>query len=251
MFGAYTINALYDAALALAYPQSCAVCEGEVESRFDGVACGSCWQETRLLGDDDTLCWKCGALALSGIAEEKREAVRCHRCDDGEFSAARACGLYQGALRAAIIELKRAPNVPRRLQQLLVQTCRRAPLDSATVIVPVPLHPERERERGFNQALVLARALSRQIHLPVRENCLIRIEHTERHRAGLDARARRESVADAFAVTQPLTIADEHILLVDDVFTTGATVSACARVMLAAGASEVLVLSSARQADTR
>lgn len=250
MPGINPISTLYDAVLAIAYPQICAVCEGSVESRFDGVACSGCWQEVRLLGNADTLCWKCGALTHATLVDE-RESVRCHRCDDAAFSAARACGLYHDALRAAIIELKRAPNVPRRLRQLLVATARRAPLDRATLIVPVPLHPQREKARGFNQAAVLARELARETHLPIAENCLVRIENTERHRAGMDARARRESVADAFAVLHPLTISGEHVLLVDDVFTTGATASSCARVMLDAGVEEVLVLSLARQLDTR
>ena len=154
------INSLYDAALAVAYPQSCAVCEGSVESRFDGVACAACWQETRIFAADDLLCWKCGTIAPGTIAEERRDEVRCRRCDDAAFTAARACGSYQGALRAAIIELKRTPHLPQRLTQLMVATCRRAPLDRSTLIVPVPLHPQRAKERGFNQAAVLARALS-------------------------------------------------------------------------------------------
>jgi competence protein ComFC len=251
MFGAKAMSALYDVGLALTYPQACAVCGGSVESRFDGVVCASCWEETRVFTARDTLCWKCGVLSLASIAEEKREEVRCRRCDDADFTAARACGLYQGALRAAIIELKRAPHVPKRLAQLMFETSQRLPLDRFTLIVPVPLHPQREKQRGFNQATLLAHELSRLARRPVVEDCLIRVAQTERHRAGMDQRARRESVEDAFAVLSPRTIADEHILLIDDVFTTGSTVSACARALLDAGANEVLVLTIARPSDSR
>ena len=122
----------------------------------------------------------------------------------------------------------------------------RAPLDRATCIVPVPLHPEREKQRGFNQAAILANALSKLARLPLVEHALARTEHTGRHRAGMDAQARRESVEDAFAVLHPRAIAGEHILLVDDVFTTGATVSACSHALLEAGAEGVLVLTIAR-----
>lgn len=246
MTGTNTISSLYDAALTVVYPQICAICEGSVESRFDGVACNDCWEESRVFAPDDTLCWKCGALSFADLADAGREAVRCHRCDDAALDAARACGLYQGALRASIIELKRAPHVPRRLVQLMFDTCRRPPLDRTTLIVPVPLHPEREKERGFNQAVVLVRELSCVTRWPVAENCLERIEHTERHRAGMDARARRESVESAFAVLHPGAIAGERILLIDDVFTTGATISACAAVLKTAGAAEVLALTLAR-----
>ena len=241
-----TASLLYDAALALFYPQACAVCGASVEARFDGVACARCWQETRRFTGDETVCWKCGALSLGSIPQEKREQVRCRRCDAEPFAAARACGLYEGALRASIIALKREPHVAGRLLHLLVSASRRAPIDSATCIVPVPLHPERERARGFNQAAVLARELSRVTGLPVDEQSLARIVHTELHRAGMDERARRESVENAFAAQHPRLIDGERILLIDDVFTTGATVSACAATLKEAGASEVFVLTVAR-----
>src|SRR5882762_11368798 len=187
MFGARTISSLYDVGLTLVYPQACAVCSGSVESRFDGVACGACWEETRVFTADDTLCWKCGVLSLASIAEEKKEEVRCRRCNEADFTAARACGLYEGALRASIIELKRAPHVPKRLAQLMFETCRCPPLDRFTLIVPVPLHPEREKQRGFNQAALLARSLSELAQLPFNDHSLFRREHTGRHRAGMDA----------------------------------------------------------------
>lgn len=240
------LSSLYDAALALAYPQPCAVCGASVESNRYGVVCESCWQEATTFSNSDTLCWQCGAPLPVHIEREKREEVRCRCCDESPFSAARACGLYEGALRATIIELKRQPHVPNHLVCLLAATSRRAPLDRATAIVPVPLHPDRERQRGFNQAAILAHKLSAVTGWPALEHCLVRTEHTERHRAGMDAQARQESVERAFAVVSPEAIEGERVLLVDDVLTTGATASACARVLLASGAEEVLVLTVAR-----
>lgn len=246
MFGATALSFLYNAALAVAYPQVCAVCDGSVESRFDGIACAGCWEETRLITTDDTVCWKCGALSLGGIPEERREEVRCHRCDEAAYSAARACGFYQGALRASVIELKRTPHVPKRVAQLMLTNCHRPPLDRSTLLVPVPLHPLREKERGFNQASVLARELARMALLPLDESCLIRVAQTERHRAGMDARSRAESVEGAFSVSASRLVEGETILLIDDVFTTGATLSACATALKTAGAKEVLALTLAR-----
>jgi ComF family protein len=244
-----TTSLLYDAALAIFYPQACAVCGASVETRFDGVACASCWKETRVFTGDETLCWKCGALSLGNIAEDKREQVRCRRCDEEAFTAARAGGIYERALRASVLALKREPYVAGRLLQLMFESCQRSPLKSATLIVPVPLHPERERVRGFNQAALLARELSRLTGLPVDEESLVRTVHTELHRAGMDALARRESVQNAFAVQRPRLIAGEQVLVVDDVFTTGATASACARALLAAGAKQVYVLTVARPSE--
>jgi ComF family protein len=123
---------------------------------------------------------------------------------------------------------------------------QRSPLSNATLIVPIPLHRERERERGFNQALLLARELARLTGVPLDEHCVVRLVHTERHRAGMDAKARRQSVARAFAVRHPKLVAGQRVLLVDDVFTTGATVSACASALMNAGVEDVVVLTLAR-----
>ena len=241
------LDKLCDAALALAYPQVCAACGARgVERRRDWPACAACWGETRLFGGAETLCWKCGAPAGGEVPEAKRPSVRCRRCDGECFTAARACGLYEGALKAAVLSLKREPYVPPRLVSMLREAAGRAPLDSARLVVPVPLHPARERERGFNQAALLARAVAKGAGLRLDEWSLARVLHSERHRAGMDARARRESVEGSFAVARPRLVAGECVLLVDDVFTTGATASACARALLGAGASEVHVLTAAR-----
>ena len=239
-------NALYDAALSLLYPQACAVCGSGVEVHADGVACAACWKRTRIFSEDDLICWKCGLLAPGSVAEDKRREVRCRRCDGEAYTAARACGAYEGALRASVLALKREPYVSKRLARLLFETQQREPLNSATRIVPVPLHPERLRERGFNQAAVLAAALAKLSGLPFDEWSLARTVHTERHRAGMDERARRESVENAFAVRRPRLAENERILLVDDVFTTGATVSSCAKALGDAGAQESFVLTVAR-----
>jgi ComF family protein len=237
---------LYDAALALLYPQPCAVCGGQVEARGEGVACAACWTQTRIFSAEDSMCWKCGVPGPGHVAEEHRREVFCRRCEGEHFSAARACGAYEGALRASVLALKREAHVSPHLAALLLETQQCAPLSGATLIVPVPLHRERERERGFNQAAVLARAVARSTKLPCDEWSLARQLHTERHRAGMDVCARRESVAGAFTVERPRLVRGERILLVDDVFTTGATVSACARALREAGASEVFALTVAR-----
>jgi ComF family protein len=239
-------SALYDAALSLVYPQECAVCGSSVEARADGAACAACWQKTRTFGEEDLICWKCGVLAPGSVPEESRQEVRCRRCNAEAFTAARACGAYEGALRACVLALKREPHVATRLAHLLFETQRRAPLASATRIVPVPLHPERMRERGFNQAAMIGHAVARLTALPLDEWSLVRTIHTERHRAGMDARGRRESVEAAFKVERPRLIERENILLVDDVFTTGATVSSCASALKEAGAQDVFVLTVAR-----
>jgi len=239
------LNALCDAALSVFYPQACRLCEESVEAAADGATCAACWQKTRIFRGDETICGKCSAI-LSFEAGKNPEVVRCQRCNDKFFTAARAVGVYEKALRIAVLDLKEKPFVAARLEDLLFRVQQKSPLNHATKIIPVPLHPRRERERGFNQASILARAVSRKSNLPIHENILIRTIHTKAHRADMDAQARLESVENCFAVKNPRSIQNEKILLFDDVFTSGATASACAEVLRENGAGEVFVLTIAR-----
>lgn len=235
-----------DGLVAVAYPQSCAICEASVERLKFGVACEQCWDATRVFKETETLCWKCGVLLDFGELAVAREEVRCGRCETQCFDVARAVGPYKGALRESVLELKRRPHVAPRMEELLIEVARREPLNSSTRIVPVPLHERRLRSRGFNQATIIAEVLSRELRLPLDEMSLVRVSSTEKYRAGLDAKGRRDTVADAFSVRHPRLVANENILLVDDVFTTGATVSACAAALHDAGARNVLVLTISR-----
>jgi ComF family protein len=159
---------------------------------------------------------------------------------------ARAVGMYKGALRESVLMLKRRAYVPLQVENLLVAAAAREPVNGSTKVMPVPLHPKRLRVRGFNQASMLANALSRSLRLPLDEVSLVRVSESEKYRAGLDVKGRRDTVAEAFRVIHPRLVTGENVLLVDDVFTTGATVSACAEVLIAAGARSVFVLTLAR-----
>jgi ComF family protein len=114
-------------------------------------------------------------------------------------------------------------------------------------MVPVPLHPRRLRKRGFNQALVLARILSRTYHIPLDRNNLVRTRWTQ-SQVGLSERERKDNVRGAFAVLQSARIARRTILLLDDIYTSGSTVDECSKVLINAGARKVDVLTLARAA---
>ena len=239
-------NGLSDAALAVLYPQACAACGQSVEQRADGAACAACWRATRLFDGTETLCQKCGELWPVALPTELRGKARCGRCREDLYEVARAVGVYEGGLRVSVLRLKREPYLPARLAQALAQAQKRLPPSGAARIIPVPLHAERLRERGFNQAAIIGQALARSTGWPCDEWSLAREHYTEMHRASMDAAARRASVAEAFAVTRPRLINGARILLADDVFTTGATVGACAAALKEAGAAEVYVLTLAR-----
>ncbi|HLM02828.1 MAG TPA: hypothetical protein VK400_17385, partial [Pyrinomonadaceae bacterium] len=160
--------------------------------------------------------------------------------------AARAAGLYEHALLATILNLKKTPFVPLKLENLFFEAFLKSPFLDAARIVPVPLSKRRQSERGFNQASLLARVLARRTKLPLDENSLIRKLHTPHHRAGMDRKARAESVRNAFEVTRPKLVENEKILLIDDVFTSGATAANCAEALKNKGARAVYVLTVAR-----
>ena len=241
------LTRFYDALLTVAYPQECRVCGGSVEQRSLGVACEKCWQSTRVFTATETICWKCGALSPGiELSPEVKRDVRCRRCNEQAFTAARAAGLYEKALRQSVLELKRRPHCASYLIQLLVDVAKREPLQEATRIIPVPLHEKRARERGFNQAAVIAEVLAKKLRLPLDETSVFRVRGSEKYRAGLDPKGRRDTVADAFVVRRPHLVEGETVLLVDDVFTTGATVNACAEALKASGSRNILVLTVAR-----
>jgi ComF family protein len=157
-------------------------------------------------------------------------------------------GPYEGGLRTVIHELKYRGK--RRVAVRLAEALLAAPgaqelLRGSDVLVPVPLHPRRRRERGFNQAEVLAQELARRVGRPCAPAALVRRKDTA-SQAGLSAAARRRNVAGAFAVRRHTQVAGRVVTLVDDVLTTGATAHACARALLAAGVSEVRLLAVAR-----
>ena len=158
------LSSLYDATLALVYPQACAVCGQSVESHTDGVACSACWNATRIFAGEDTMCWKCGAFTPASISEDRRKNVRCGQCDADSYSAARAVGFYESALRASILSLKREPHVARRVTQLMLTAQRREPINQATLIISVPLHPEREGDRVHRPSSCGRREVERDAH---------------------------------------------------------------------------------------
>jgi ComF family protein len=151
---------------------------------------------------------------------------------------------FEGGLREAIHRFKyqHRTELAGVFGAMLNDYLNRYPLPIHAVI-PVPLHPERERRRGYNQALLLARELAARQNLPLWYNVLARVRATQ-PQVELDARARRENVQDAFAASD--AVAGASVLLIDDVCTTGATLDACSVALKQRGAKSVWGLALAR-----
>jgi ComF family protein len=225
-------------------PGLCPGC-GRPEDRLgDGFRfCPRCLERLPLLAPP--LCRQCGK-PLRLTAEEHPDCRDC-RGRARDFRVARAAGLYDGELRRFLhrFKFRRERRLARPLGHLLDKVWRRHPeLWGAEVVVPVPLTPERLAERGFNQAADLARVFGEAVRRPVAEDAL-------RRRGDGEAQSRRPGVARAagtrgvFRPFRPGTVAGRRVLLVDDVFTTGATAEACALALLEAGAVDVRVLTVA------
>lgn len=240
------LQSLRDGLLSTLYPTDCFLCGGSVDSWDDGVVCSECWEDrsTTQLFLGEAVCAKCGAPVRPPARRSERS---CGSCRSVPFHRARACGPYTGALEASIIFLKSNPHLCPRLRDILTRAISESRDALASdLIIPVPLHGKRLKERGFNQASVIARAASRTLGLPIDTSSLARVKHTERHRAGMDAVDRARSVRKAFSVTRAEFVAGQDILLVDDLYTTGSTICAAAEALIDAGASKVNVLTLAR-----
>lgn len=229
--------------LSLIYPQECRVCSGIVKDHDDGVACRECWDATRIFNGSEMLCDKCGAFF-----GEKAPFVKvfCHQCDEHHYDKAAAVGIYEKALAASIVNLKKVPVVPKHLQSKVADYRGLDRFAEVDLILPIPLAKLRHLERGFNQAALIAELISRLLRIPLDKQSLTRKLHTPMHRIGMDKKARELTVKNAFEVTRPKLIAGKNILLIDDVFTSGATASACAKVLKKNGADQVSVFTLAR-----
>ena len=228
------------AALDLVFPPLCLVCGGILGAGRRDPLCGACWEGLPRIAPPWCRC--CGApLGIEGLCG----ACRSRR---PPFAYARAAVFYGDLVREAIHAFKFGGRrgLANPLGDLLAGLGLSAlPGAAPDALVPVPLHPRRARERGYDQALLLARRLGRAWAVPVVADTLLRAVPTQ-PQTDLDAAARRRNVRDAFVVGQAGRIAGRHIVLVDDVITTGATAGECARTLYRAGAAAVGVLTVAR-----
>ena len=229
-----------DGAVAVLLAPICAACRVPLDQPTRGAVCPRCW--AAIIPITPPCCRTCGDPLPTWRVRSVAEAC-CPRCRRSAplVSLARAIGPYQGTLRAIVHALKydRRPTIARHLARRMREAGAEV-LAGADLVVAVPLHRSRERARGFNQA----RELGRHLGLPVAD-ALTRTRRTA-SQADLPAARRHANVRGAFEWQQNVAVKGRTIVLVDDVSTTGATLNACARPLLEAGAAEVRALTAAR-----
>ncbi len=232
--------------LDLLFPPRCQVCQ-----EFDAQPlCERCRQGIRLIAPP--FCERCGR-PFDPLAQG---APICSECRQGEFrfDGARSAGRFEGTLREAIHALKYhgRTRLAQPLGEMLVNCWARfaCATDDAPVrlIVPVPLHRTRYRQRGFNQSELLAQVVAQAHGFALNTTCLQRVRPT-RPQIELSRSERADNVRGAFEVSDPSAVQGQVVLLVDDMFTTGATLNECARALRRAGAQRVYCLTLARQRE--
>ena len=236
------------------FPAPCRLC-GESLLRLSRVpVCDSCWKN--LPEQSGCLCGICGeALGVQDFGAGEKLLCRFCRAAEPPFARAVAHGLYQDELRALLHLLKydRMEPVAAQLGGLLArQVLAVDDLPRRLMVVPVPLFRGKRRQRGFNQAEALARAAVKalrrghaDLQLTVATGVLERRRSTQ-SQAGLTPRQRRANVRGAFFVSAPEKLKGADVLLIDDIYTTGATARACAQALRRAGARSVHVATVAR-----
>ncbi|HET7874418.1 MAG TPA: ComF family protein [Methylomirabilota bacterium] len=258
-----------EALLDLVFPPFCPVCRERLGAGRRDPLCGACWDRLERIGPP--WCHLCGrpfgAFQTDRVSADWGRAGACpsppQMIVGAESSRAHLCGpcrrrrprfyirsaaRYGETVREAVHAFKfggrRALAVP--LGDLLAGIGReRLPVGKEPVLLPVPLHRRRERERGFNQSRLLAERVGRAWSVPVLAGALERVVATATQ-TDLPAKARRANVRGAFVVRRPELVAGRHVVLVDDIYTTGATATECVRCLRKAGAGELGVLTLAR-----
>jgi competence protein ComFC len=239
-----SMKSFLNAGASFIYPEVCQICGAERATPAQCFICAACRKRVQFI--EPPFCSRCG-LPFEGAITTFFECSNCQQAG-WDFETARSAVVARDPILEVIHRYKYRQAVwfEPFLAELLIQ---KAHLEIQVAdydwIVPVPLHPTKQREREFNQAERLARRLSRATQIPVNTG-LIRRTIATRTQTLLHREERLANVRKAFGTNKRLRLDGERILLVDDVFTTGATTGACAKVLREAGAGEVGVWTVAR-----
>ncbi len=235
---------VFETAIVFLYPSECRVCESFLGPSATPYICDTCWQDIRWLVPP--WCDICGTEGISGLCDACAVAPP-------RYGKLRTVAFYQTTLQHAIhffkFEKKTAfaPHLVSLLMTHLPSDCE---IEGYDFILPVPIHKKRHRERGFNQAALLAKGLGKAVGVPVLTDTLSRHRHTQAQ-SSLDREARQQNLIGAFEVRHPDRIRGKRLLVFDDVFTTGATIREVVNELWNADPAEVDVLTLARTAVGR
>ena len=235
-------------AIRFLLPVDCAACGSALADDPIPLFCAGCWETISPL--THSRCARCDRPFPSLVATTYSPNHVCQSCAERPPSYTRAWTLYPylPPLQDAICLFKYRGKVALASPLTRLMIDRLPPLDSLDLIMPVPLHAQRLREREFNQSLLLADRVARHLNIPVSVANLIRIASSPAQTT-LSRKGRLKNLRGAFALHHPESIEGKRILLIDDVYTTGTTVNECAKTLRKGGSGDVFVLTLGRTVD--
>jgi len=210
-----------------------------------GIVCPTCVSSAKRI--EPPFCRQCASPFTGTVSGE---TFVCGHCQGSRFNFSRAvCACRaEGVVRDCILRFKYNREMffgPHLVNWLVIAAQRWIDWREVDAIVPVPLHPRKQRQREFNQAEYLAAGLTKVVNVPVLKRNLRRVKDTPTQ-TKLDAEARMKNLRDAFAVRDGTEFKGKRLVVLDDVFTTGATMDSCAKTLRGAGAKDVIALAVAR-----
>jgi ComF family protein len=241
------LETLAGAVVSVLFPSGCRICEALLTRPDRLPICDACLESFPELPVE--ICARCGQPWTEGGDVDGDESI-CGECRERGFAfdAARSFGIYDGALARAIVLMKfeRIEPLGAWFAKRLAEAARRIPAQfTPDLIVPVPLHRTRQRERGFNQVDLFGKPLAKRLGLPYRP-VLLKRERARPDKHLLHFEERWEAVRGAFVIREGDRVDNLRILLLDDVMTSGATLDACSCALREAGAKSVAGLTIAR-----
>ena len=242
-------RAAIDALSSVLFPAPCRICETTLTAASRIPICGNCLEGFQKI--EEPKCQCCGRPFISPVAGQAIQPL-CRLCRSGFFSfeRARSYGVYDDALAKAVVLLKYEGVKPLGewfAAQLAETLLREGTEWKPDLVIPVPLHADRLRERGYNQADLIAKPLAKSLGVPFGSYLLVRTRPRPPQLV-LSRTERWSSVRGAYAIRAGTRVDKLRILLIDDVLTTGATLDACSRALKKAGAEAVFGLTVARVA---
>lgn len=247
---AATLSAYVHTALDFMVPAECQACCQFLGDQRVAIFCRACWDAIPVI--TEPYCLRCGLPFPPPSSAHPTGRTVCGGCRRSApfFDRAWAAAYYDGVMQEAILhfKFKHKDQLGRPLAQIMLdQFPANLDLSPYDLVLPVPLHISRQRQRGYNQAAILAKHLAKCLHLPLMRNNLRRIRPTSPQTSLTSRKARLANVKDAFWVARPTRLRGRNVILVDDVMTTGVTVNECARTLKKAGVRSVLVLALSRR----
>lgn len=248
--GRALLRQVIETALMFLYPAQCrGTCDTPLGLEPVPYFCSACWTQMQFV--EPPWCEMCGTPLLSASSSDADESEVCDACAKAppRYGKLRTIAFYEETLQQAIhlFKFEKRTALAKPLIQLMLahlpDDCR---IEDYDFILPIPIHKKRMRERGFNQSILLAEGIAKAKGVPIATDIFVRDKNTKAQSSLAGREARQENIIDAFKLRKPKSVFGKRLLLIDDVFTTGATIREAVKELWNAGPGEIDVLTLAR-----